>query len=283
MAAAIMRPLANGYVMQKRWTDGRPMPKVAAEFIKPNDRLTSFERLEIYNKQYWFRVLDSFYDDFPGLRAVLGDRAFDQLAHRYLVKNPSESFTLRNLGGRLVKFLERQPEWGGTQRRLALDMARLEWAHIEAFDNAQLPVLTADDLLDADAVKMSLKLQPYIFLLRVHHDVDDLLIELKQDAGLRSEASNAIDSQRKRRRTYLRKLRPQKEIHLVVHRYRGSVYYKRLEKPQFRLLHELQSGASLGDACVTTILSQRKNAPSSQDIKAWFEEWMSLGWFCRNV
>ncbi len=30
------------------------------DFIKPNDRLTSFERLEIYNRHYWFRVLSAF-------------------------------------------------------------------------------------------------------------------------------------------------------------------------------------------------------------------------------
>ena len=39
---------------------------IAAAFIKPNDRLSSFERLEIYNCQYWFRVLDCLYDDYPG-------------------------------------------------------------------------------------------------------------------------------------------------------------------------------------------------------------------------
>ena len=27
--------------------------------------------LEIYNRQYWFRVLDCLYDDYPGLRAIL--------------------------------------------------------------------------------------------------------------------------------------------------------------------------------------------------------------------
>ena len=48
------------------------MRAVASELIKPNDRLTSFERLEIYNRQYWFRILSGFAEDFPGLRAVSG-------------------------------------------------------------------------------------------------------------------------------------------------------------------------------------------------------------------
>ena len=58
MSAALFRPLTPQWGMQKHWTDGSRMHDVAAEFIKPNDRLSSFERLEIHNRQYWFRVLD---------------------------------------------------------------------------------------------------------------------------------------------------------------------------------------------------------------------------------
>jgi len=80
MASALFRPLNARWGMQKTWTDGRPAREVAAEFIKPNDRLNSFERLEIYNRQYWFRVLDCLHDDYPGLRAILGTKKFTQLA-----------------------------------------------------------------------------------------------------------------------------------------------------------------------------------------------------------
>src|ERR1700678_906471 len=91
MAGAVMRPLAATGRMQRKWRD---------------DRLTSFERLEIYNRQYWYRIKDCFYEDYPGLRAILGERRFERLADAYLVGHPSQSFTLRNLGRRLVAFLE---------------------------------------------------------------------------------------------------------------------------------------------------------------------------------
>ena len=100
------------------------MKKVVAGFIKPNDRLTSFERLEIYNRQYWYRLKDCFYDDYPGLRAVLGDRRFERMAQAYLARHPSECFTLRNLGRRLLPFLENEPRWIAPNQRLALDMVR---------------------------------------------------------------------------------------------------------------------------------------------------------------
>ncbi len=50
MLDAVMRPLTNDEQMQPHTRDGRSMHDLAAEFIKPNDRLSSFERLEIFNR-----------------------------------------------------------------------------------------------------------------------------------------------------------------------------------------------------------------------------------------
>src|SRR5580704_13536505 len=114
MARAVMTPLTPSERMRGTAPDGRSLRKVAAEIIKPNDRLTSFERLEIYNRQYWFRVLSAFAEDFPGLRAVLGERCFDATAKAYINDCPSRSFTLRNLGSKLEVWLRKNPKWLGT-------------------------------------------------------------------------------------------------------------------------------------------------------------------------
>ncbi len=156
MAGAVMRPLTAGGGMQSqmaRWAahDERWRPG----FIKPNDRLTSFERLEIYNRQYWFRLRDCFYDDYPGLRAILGERRFERLAAAYLDAASLAILHLRNLGRRLVEFLEAEPRWIAPRQKPALDMARLEWAHIEAFDNEARPPLEVDSLLGADPAEHS--------------------------------------------------------------------------------------------------------------------------------
>ena len=79
MASAVMQPLTRNETMRLRRNDGTEMQREAQAFIKPNDRLTSFERLEIYNRQYWFRLYSSFEEDFPGLEAVLGRKSFEKL------------------------------------------------------------------------------------------------------------------------------------------------------------------------------------------------------------
>src|ERR1700692_1181049 len=119
MARAVMQPLTSTERMQKKPPDGRPMRSYAARFIKPNDRLTSFERLEIYNRQYWFRLFSSMNEDFPGLRGVLGARRFEEMCKAYLVDCPSRSFTLRNLGARLEAWLRKNPKWAGSKQALA--------------------------------------------------------------------------------------------------------------------------------------------------------------------
>ena len=84
MAKAVMQPLTANDGMQRNTGDGRSMAAEASGFIQPNSRLTSFERLEIYNRQYWFRILDSLAEDFPGLRAVIGEKRFYRMARKIL-------------------------------------------------------------------------------------------------------------------------------------------------------------------------------------------------------
>ena len=158
--------------MQPRWIDGRPMADVAADFIKPNARLTAFERLEIYNRVYWFRLIGCVYDDNPGLLALLGERRFARLTQAYLAKYPSRSFTLRNLCERLPDFIRRQLRWTAPCTALALALARFAWAQTVAFDGEARPVLTADDIADVPPARLKVGLQPYLSLLTLDYPAD---------------------------------------------------------------------------------------------------------------
>jgi len=281
MAGAVMRPLTSRAGMQSRWRDGQLMKKMAAGFIKPNDRLTSFERLEIYNRQYWFRLQDCFYDDYPGLRAVLGDRRFARLAQAYLTRHPSASFSLRNLGRPLLEFLEAEPQWVAPHRQLALDMARLEWAQIEAFDNEAKPPLTKDSLLEIDPARTRLQLQPHLTLLELSHPVDEFLVQVKRADRLRDEASNAMEAHPARLRRRLRRRLKAATVFLAVHRHQDTVYYKRLEPGAFTVLSAFHAKATLAQACQQ--LGAVEGAPDDlgAKIKSWFESWAALCWLCR--
>lgn len=284
MAQALLRPLNKENQMQRTWKDGRSMEEVAASFIKPNDRLTSFERLEIYNRQYWFRVLDCFYDDYAGLRAVLGEKKFVRLAEAYLIKYPSASFTLRNLGSRLDRFLQEEPEWVAPHRDMALEMVRFEWAQIVAFDGETLPILGPAEIQKAKPSRLKLGLQPYLSFLELHYAVDDFSIAIKRQDALRGEASNAFESAPKVRKGKKVRL-PKREktpLYVAVQRYDNALYYKRLEPEAYRLLLAIRNGATLTQACDQALRHVAQNAEAwSPRIQAWFANWSGLGWFCR--
>jgi len=285
MATAVFRPLTEQDGMQPRWTDGSKTASIAESFIRPNDRLTSFDRLEIYNRVYWFRVLDCLYDDYPGLRGVLGEKKFMKLITAYLAKYPSASFTLRNLGSRLEQFLREEPRWVAPHAELALDMVRFEWAQVVAFDDEAKPAITSDDILDSRPDKLRLGLQPYLSLLELNYEVDEFLMAVKKNeaAVLRSEASNTFEAMPHASGPEKRPQLPKrKRVHLAVHRHDNMLYYKRLESEAFGILTALRGGATVGEACLQTLSSTKRTGVDwAAEIKTWFNDWTSLGWFCQ--
>ena len=65
MEEDVRRPLTADFEMRKTSDDGSSVGVIAASYISPNDRLSSFERLEIYNRQYWFRLISAVSEDYP--------------------------------------------------------------------------------------------------------------------------------------------------------------------------------------------------------------------------
>jgi hypothetical protein len=279
MFDAIRQPLTAQENMRRRGRDGKSLGAVADEIIKPNERLTSFERLEIYNRQYWFRILSALSEDFPGLRAIIGDKRFDKMAVEYLYDCPSRSFTLRNLGSRLETWLREHPGHIPANEQIALDMVRLEWAEIEAFDEAARPRLSESDIatLGPDP---KLRLQPYVRLLDLHYPVDDLLIRVRRELDESDIVSNAV-SERKRSRSRRRNLPDPERIFLAVHRTDNMVYFKRMDKEAFEILSALRDGKSLSDAVDRIDWSGRDSEAAMGDVQKWFAYWSAQGWFCR--
>ena len=285
MGAAVMQPLTTDEQMQQqditgRW-NGRPMESVAGEFIRPNSRLTAFERLEIYNRQYWFRLQTAFHEDFPGLRAVVGAERFETLMNAYLTAHPSRSFTLRNLGHKLWDWLSQNPHYAGRRLALALDVVRVEWACIEAFDNAEQQPLTIEEVsaLGADS---RLALQPHVQLLALSYPADDFVLDMHQkqkressEAGAKAESFD----------TEWKPLHLSKHATwMAVHRADMSLYYKRLSREEFQTLAAIQQGHAVADALESGFAGSRTSAANRiRLVQQWFANWAELGWICKPV
>jgi hypothetical protein len=279
MAAAVMQPLTADETMRATTSDGRKMTAVAESFIAPNSRLTAFERLEIYNRQYWFRVLGSLAEDFPGLRSVLGGRRFEALSIAYLKEHPSRSFTLRNLGSKLPGWLAAHSEHAGRRPRLAVDVARIEWAFVEAFDSAERAPLTTDQIATLDG-SSRLSLQPHLSLMALAYPADDLVLGLHQrEKRQTSEAGVELDGGEETP-AKLPPLRPRRTW-LAAHRLDLSVYYRRLEREEFQMLTAIRRGLALGEVIQAGFSGSRiANSRRAPQVREWFANWAGLGWIC---
>lgn len=278
MARAVMQPLTPAENMSRLAPTGERMSRYAARFIKPNDRLSSFERLEIYNRQYWWRLMACMAEDFPGLEAIIGNRRFETLCKAYLVDCPSRSFTLRNLGRDLETWMRQNPRYAGSRQSIALEMVQLEWADIEAFDETAGPALKPADIGKSGGANLRLRLQPYIRLLSFHYPVDALVLDIKKFNDDTEFLSNTLREHKKRRKVQaVTRLRP-KAIYLAIHRVDNSVYFRRLDPAEFALLAAIQKGKTLGQA-VTAAFGKRSPADPAK-ITRWFQNWANLGWFC---
>jgi len=229
----------------------------AIALIKPNDRLTSLQRFEIYSRSYWMRLMDSLREDFPGLQALLGVKTFDRLARLYLSDCPSRSHTLRDLGSELPQWLEGHREEAGRNPRLAFDMARLEWAHIFAVDAGSIPAVGVGQPNELKA-ELRLGLQPYVSLLELDYPVDVLRV--------------LVNGGRKR----ILRQKPER-VYVAVHRVDSVVYYKRLRAVEYRILKAVEQNCSIGQA-LESAFEDGAHAELVDEIEAIFASWAQMGW-----
>jgi hypothetical protein len=279
MAEDVRRPLTAEFDMQETTDDGASVGAIAASYISPNDRLSSFERLEIYNRQYWFRLISAVSEDFPTLSALLGQHRFDSLILAYLNENPSTSWTLRDLGAKLPSFLEAHPEFTGRRQRLAVDVARLEWAYVNAFDRKHRTPLATEEA-QAIGLESKLSLQPHLQLLELSYPVDSLVLAVKKHTPETEIVSNAANRRVAQTRPTLPAMR-QERVWLAVHRFEDSVYYRRIDRETFLLLSALRSGASVSEAVTLAFEKTRLNAEEQANVlRESFAHASQLGWFC---
>ena len=108
------------------------------EVVLPSRSMTSTERVGVYHGMYLMRMQEALETDYPVIRYHLGDHQFSHLVREYVQHYPSISYTLNRLGDHLPRFFL-DHDW--PQAEFLHDLARLELAMTEVFDEEESPVL----------------------------------------------------------------------------------------------------------------------------------------------
>jgi hypothetical protein len=269
-AEIVMRPLTSENHMQIVGEDGRELAEIDS-IIAPNSKLSAFERLEVYNRQYWFRLFEALDTDFPALIKLVGRDGFRELAESYIADCPSKSYTLRDLGSRLPDWLAANPGKTGEYPEAAVDVARLEWAYVEAFDALELPPVKPEQLAAAGE-NAKLRLQPHIRFVELRTAIDEFT----------AKAHNNEFSRRDKqfRRFGKDRFSPAETFTIAVHRKDDHVAQLPLGKEAVMLLKAIAEGKPLGDALEAAFLDSA--IPPEQiapKIQQWFAIWSGLVWF----
>lgn len=195
-----------------------------------DETLDAGERVAIYARMFFARIRDAIAEDYPALRAALGDARFDDLVRAYVAAHPPHDPSLRRAADALADFVadahDLAPEpW-------AVEIARLERAMVAAFDAPDERPLTRPALAALEPARWpALEIRPArsLVLLACRFPVDEIRERL-----LAGEA--------------LARAEP-RPVALRVWRQDLRVYLRRIDPLEETVLRAASRGATFGDLC----------------------------------
>jgi hypothetical protein len=229
-----------------------------ANVVLPSHSMTSAERVGVYHGMYLMRMEEALETDYPVIRYHLGDHQFAHLVREYVERYPSTSYTLNRLGDHMPQFFLDEPKWRDAS--FLHDLARLELAMTEVFDEEESPVLSATEL---EAVPPETweeaRLRPIsaFRLLAFKHTVIPNLVAYHEDRPSPSPRRRAA--------------------WVALYRRDYSVLRLELSRAEHDLLKEIIGGAALGEALTTAAAS--KSPRQQAKVFRWFRTWISEGLF----
>ncbi|MGH6800012.1 MAG: HvfC/BufC family peptide modification chaperone, partial [Methylocella sp.] len=156
------------------------------------DRTTLFA---VYHDAYRLRLAEFLKNDFPVLRAHIGEEAFGRLVEDYIESAPSRQPNARWYGTRLPDFMQETAPW--RRSRGAIDLARFERALSDAFDAPDAPISSIDalrEICDEDWPRLAFEFQPSVRLLDLESGTAQIYAALAkgEDAPVTQQGEEAI-------------------------------------------------------------------------------------------
>jgi hypothetical protein len=237
--------------------DGGRTPDPGETFVG-TPALDAAGRMDIYANMFVWRQIDALREDFPKLVALMGDEAFYALGDAYVRGHPSEHYSLSKFGRHLAAFLQESP----LGRPDLSDMAALEWARAEVFEEAAVPVASPEwlrRLARADFTNRRLVVVPALRLLRLQHDVLDTWRAIEDGAAIPAPRRSATFA--------------------AVWRKEFDIFHVRLEPEEAGALERAMAGEAMGAVCAA--FGSRPDAVEAavRAVGSWFAE----GWIAQPL
>jgi Putative DNA-binding domain len=268
-ASVITNRLGKNDVIQTYTASGGLIAEEAARYIVPNHSLRPDQRIQIYNQQYWWRLLNTLHSNFPLVTRLFGSLAFnEEIGIPYLLKYPPNHWSLTLLGERLPKWITEY--YHEPDRSLLYNAASLDWAFMASFIAAQLPPLDLAHLQgDPESLlSFTFYLQPHIHLFKWEYDL--LIFReyfLKQ----------GVDYWVEHRFPDLPKGRTYRFV--LYRNANNNIAWREISQGEFLLLERFKTGTTISTTCE---FIETQEASLYEEVEAnlqkWLQEWTQAGW-----
>lgn len=266
----ITRPLIENDRINPLSPSGVVITKEAARFVSPSPTLHPHQRIEIYNRQYWWRLLNVLQTNFPLLLRLFDYHDFNEkIAVPFLVKYPPCNWSLSDLGEKLPLWVKEEYKYN--DRELVYDAALLDQVFASSFLSIQHPPIDFALLSKNDPdslLTLPFRLQPHIHLLEYRYDLPDFReMLIKEEPGY--WVKNDFPA-----------LTQDKTYYFVIFRnHKNNVSWKDIPKVEYLLLKQFTHELSIQAACDWI---EKQDSKTQEDMAAhlqtWIQDWTRFGW-----
>ncbi len=273
-ASIIVRPLVEPDHINPISPSGVVISKEAAKFISPSPTLLPHKRIEIYNQQYWWRLLNILQTNFPLVVRLFDYRDFNQkIAIPFLVKYPPKHWSLATLGEKLPQWI--QEAYQESDKQLIYDAALLDLIFASSFLSEQYPSLDFSALIKNEPetlLTLPFCLQPHLHLIEYKYDLPNF-----RESILKEEPPYWVEHD-------FPALSRDKIYYFVIFRnHKNNVAWKDIPQEEYLLLKQFSKELSIQSAC-DWIESQESEIQDRMavNLQKWIQDWTRFGWLTIN-
>ncbi len=270
----ISRPIDENSRMNPLSPSGQPMKEEAKQFITPSPTLEPHRRIEIYNQQYWWRLLSILHDTFPLVTRMFGYFDFNQtIAVPYLLAHPPDSWSLNPLGSRLPAWI--QKNYQNHDKSFVYDAAAIDLAYNDGFLLSHNPPLAGKDFPNPDDISFLLNkpliLQSHIYLFTIKYHLFQFRDEMLGQETEHWEEHDFPRLEKGKRYTFC-----------LFRNKRNNMCWEEIEEPEFFLLNLFKAKATIEEACSALEDEHREWVEvSAGKLSEWFQKWVVREWISR--
>lgn len=241
-----------------------PEGRELASLVRSDARVSASDRVSIYANAYFERILGCLENHYPATRWALGEEWFRDLATAYLIAHPSRHPSLRFAGKSLPLYLasDSRAEPFHRGRPWLPDLARYEWAFVDAFDAEDADTVSVETLqaFEPEAWgSLRFSFQPALQLLDLEWPVARLRTACDAEETWNEEAEVLADACR-----------------VLIWRRDEKIYHRRVDSGEGAALGAALEGRSFAEIC-EEIAERVGNEEAAAQAADWLADWQRAG------